>query len=344
MSIAHAPAEILRQHYSRCSRERFTVRPVNAAGVNSRNWLVHLNDEATPRFILKKKISHDASLPEQWQSYLREYVLATRKTDLLPKLLPADDGELFVTDGDTLVRLFEYRVGGAFPGSSAALRAAGSALAQLHLAIRHRAFNATSKLYLNLPAMEIAAALKSAKGDWAEVEFGRAAIQWLTQEAPALYAEIGFIESQTHFQRQPVHHDFTPHNSLFEGDCVAAVLDPDSLVSDFQMQAVAFAASRFSPEKPAWDFLAGYHSVIPLAAGEARLFPAFVRREAVRRVNWILRTNLLQGRDCWRSDVSKHLRNIERTRAWDSEFALADDALSKKLTGGSSAATQSGTA
>jgi Ser/Thr protein kinase RdoA (MazF antagonist) len=333
MSIAHAPTEILRQHFSRCTRERFTVRPVNAAEVNSRNWLVHLNNEAAPRFILKKKISHDAGLPKQWQSYLREYVLATQKTDLLPKLLPADNGELFVPDGDTLFRLFEYRVGGDFPKTSAALRDAGSALAQVHLAIRSSSFAETSNLYKNLSTTEAAAALKSVKNNWAEVEFGQIAFQWLTQQAPELYTEMEFVESQTQLPRQPVHHDFVPHNSLFEGDRVAAVLDPDSLVVDFPMQAVAFAASRFSPERPPWDFLAGYHSVIPLTAIEVRLFPAFVRREAVRRINWILRTNLLQGRDCWRSDMSKHLRNIERTHVWDSEFALADGLLSKKLNG-----------
>jgi Ser/Thr protein kinase RdoA (MazF antagonist) len=333
MSLTHAPAEILRQHYSRCRQEKLTVRPVNAAEINSRNWLVHLNDEATPRFILKKKISHDPSLPEHWRSSLREYVQAAQETDLLPKLLTADHGELFVSDGDTFIRLFEYRDGGAFPETRAALRAAGSALAQVHLAIRSCSFAETSNLYHNLSAAEMAAALKSARDDWGDVEFGRTTIQWLTQQAPALYAEIDSIESRADLPQQAVHHDFTPHNSLFEGDRVVAVLDPDSLVIDFQMQAVAFAASRFSPGQPSWDFLAGYHAVLPLSAPELRLFTAFVRREAVRRINWILRTNLLQGRDCWRVDVPKHLRNIERARAWDSEFALSDDALLKKLTG-----------
>jgi Ser/Thr protein kinase RdoA (MazF antagonist) len=330
MSRSRVPVEILRRHYSRLGQERSTALPVNAAEINSHNWFVHFGDDPVPRFVLKIKEVEDASLCPEWESAVRSYITASSKVDLLPRLLPTDQGEFFAWDDGALIRLSEYRSGTSFVDSADALRSGGVALARVHRALEGGRARATSPLYVNLSDAEKSVARAQVQDGGDKSEFVREAFRWLTEEAPALYAELDALEPKAG-PRGPVHHDFAPQNVLWKGKEVAAVLDPDSLVVDFQMQAVAFAASRFSPKSVAWDFLAGYHAVIPLELFELRLFPAFVRREAIRRLNWILRVNLILQRDCWRSDFSKHARNIEMSRRWDSEFAVTDEALRKQL-------------
>jgi Ser/Thr protein kinase RdoA (MazF antagonist) len=331
MSLSNLPAEVLRKHYSHTCPGPIVLRPVRAAEVNSHNWFVHLNDETAPRFVLKKKGGPDKISIQQWQNTVCEYSRATAKTKLLPKLLPADHGELFVEEEGAFFRLMEFRSGNLFAGLRTELRSCGEALGEINLAIRNSSLGDSSPLYKNLSPAEQTSVLKHPQKNMGPGDFGWDAIAWVAKEAPARYAEIEFIESQTNLPRHPVHHDFMPQNLLFQDNRVTAVLDPDSLVVDFQMHAVTFAASRLSPEKLGWDFLAGYHSVIPLTVAELRLLPAFIRREAVRRINWILRVNFLLGGNAWRMDLYKHRHNIDSANAWEAEFAMSDDQLLEKI-------------
>ncbi len=331
MSLYFPPIHLLRKHYSRLCPERSTLQPVSGAEINSRNWFVHLNNETVPRFVLKKKTSPDKDLVDRLPVTVCEYSIAAKKNQLLPKLLSADNGQLFVFDDGAFFRLTEFREGEKFSGTTAELRACGTALAQVHLALENCTFGENSDLYTNLSEVEKSTVLKCDGKDFGPGDFGQRAIEWLECESPARYAEIELIESQSDLPRQPVHHDFMPQNLLFKDQQVVAVLDPDSLVIDFELHAIAFAASRLSPEKVPWEFLASYHSVVPLTPKELRLLPAFVRREAVRRINWIFRVNFLMGQDSWRTDFFKHLRNIEITYAWEAEFALSDQELLRKI-------------
>lgn len=274
MSAEADPAAVLRAHYARACPQPFLLEPVDAAEVNSRNWIVSVNGEK--RFVLKR--GADSKVAERYAEF-------SSRTALLPPLVPAADGKPCARVEGQAFRLMEYREGHAFPGSEAALEQAARALAQLHLALRD--------VPGSLPFSDRYLPLEQISGPIGE------------EELRGWYAEMQMIESRSDLPLGWVHHDYHPGNVLFRGDRVSAILDMDSLGTDFRMQAVAFAASRFAGADPPRTrrFLAAYGALDPLTAAELQRYPAFVRREALRRINWILRA----GGDAWRGDLDKHL-------------------------------------
>lgn len=262
--MSREAATVLREHYAR-SCPQFALEAAEGAAINSRNWIVRVDGK--PRFVLKQGACGQVT---------RLYVEFARLCPLLPPLVPSDKGAVCV-QGEW--RLMQYR-----PGRSGTNpEAAGKALAQLQRAIREVPGEIRpSGNYDFLAGKELAAASER------------------FPELPRWYAEIRKLESSPGLKRGWVHHDYHPRNVLFDGDEVSAILDMDSLVTDFRMQAVAFAAHRFG-DSPA--FIDAYHAVDPLTAAERESADAFARREAVRRINWILRDP--SGK--WDKDLDKHL-------------------------------------
>jgi len=252
------PAAVLRAHFGHACPEPFSLEPVGATQINSRNWIVHRGGK--PRFVLKRGPLH---------GIVDFYGEFSRRTLLLPSMVA------FARQGNELFRLIEFREGQPWPGGGVE---AARALAQLHLALRD--------VPGELPFSERYAPLRQA------AQFMR--------ELPGWYREIEALEALPELPRGWIHHDYHPDNVLFSGGRVTAILDMDSLITDFRMQAVAFAASRFGD---AGRFLAAYREIDPLTATEVKSYAGFVRREAVRRISWILR----EGGNAWRGDLEKHL-------------------------------------
>ena len=258
MTDGSDPAAVLRAHFGHACPEPFSLEPVRAAQINSRNWIVHR--EGKPRFVLKCG---------PLQGIVDFYGEFSRRTPLLPPMIA------YARKGNELFRLIEFREGRPWPGGGVE---AARALAQLHLALRD--------VPGELPFSERYAPLPQAAKQ--------------RPELPRWYREIEALETLSELPRGWVHHDCHPGNVLFSGGRVTAILDMDSLGTDFRMQAVAFAASRFGD---AGSFLAAYREIDPLTATEVKSYQGFVRREAVRRINWILR----EGGEAWRGDLEKHL-------------------------------------
>lgn len=261
MTDGSDPAAVLRAHFGLDCPEPFSLEPVRAAQINSRNWIVHR--EGKPRFVLK------LGPPQGIVDFYGEF---SRRSPLLPPMVAC------ARQGDELFRLIEFREGQPSPGSGVE---AARALAQLHLALRD--------VPGELPFSERYAPLRDAAQ--------------LLQELPGWYREIDALEALPGLPRGWVHYDCHPGNVLFSGGRVTAILDMDSLGTDFRMQAVAFAASRFGDTA---GFIEAYAAIDPLTATELRSYAAFVRREAVRRINWILSA----GGDAWRGDLEKHLATL----------------------------------
>jgi hypothetical protein len=252
------PAAVLRAHFGHACPEPFSLEPVRAAQINSRNWIVRRDGK--PRFVLKCG---------PLQGIVDFYGEFSRHTPLLPAMIA------FARQGSELFRLIEFREGQHWPGGGVE---AARALAQLHLALRD--------VPGELPFSERYAPLPQAAKQ--------------RPELPGWYREIEALEALPELPRGWIHHDYHPDNVLFSGGRVTAILDMDSLITDFRMQAVAFGASRFGD---AAGFIEAYAAIDPLTATELRSHAAFVRREAVRRINWILR----EGGNAWRGDLEKHL-------------------------------------
>ena len=268
MSGGADPVGVLRTHFRQAVPEPFTLEPVDAAEINSRNWIVALGGK--PRFVLKRGPYH---------GIVEFYGEFSRKTPLLPPMAA------FAREKDELFRLIEYREGRAAPGNATE---AARALAQLHLALRDvPGALPFSERYLPLQKVP-------------DLVSGKSMRAW--------NAEIEALEALPGLPRGWVHHDYHPGNALFQGAKVSAILDMDSIGTDFRMQAVAFGASRFGD---AHRFLDAYHAVDPLTGAERRSYGAFVRREAVRRINWILRDES----GAWRGELAKHLETIRKSHA-----------------------------
>lgn len=304
------PADILHQFYTKRCSGAFMLEAAKGGGINSVNYLVRLeNATAAPRYVLKGEALAEKQSPGDWQKRLERQKQVAELEPLAPQLIPADNGETGIVHAGWLWRLLAYRDGHPFPGTLGAVQSAAQGLASLHAHIRNLpGTGAISSRYDHLNKGELQQIREALNGAVGKTDFGRGALDLLENILPAITREVQTLEADASLPRGWVHRDFHPANALFSGDQLTAILDLDSLATDFRMQAAAFACSRFCSGHPPANiqqFLAAYAAIDPLTPHELTLYPRFVQREALRRINWILRVNLLEERDLWRGDLGK---------------------------------------
>jgi hypothetical protein len=151
-------------------------------------------------------------------------------------------------------------------------------------ALHDRDGNLTSQERVSVNNWLIAHRLDTPVEDWCDIQ---EALRWLV-----------FWYTEWSDLRKPepviVHYDLHPGNIIIADNVV--FLDP-TLAYGYELQALSFAASRFSTEPE--RFMA--------AMGITGDWKPWARREAVCRVNWILRQNYIMGYNAWRGDLKKHL-------------------------------------
>jgi Ser/Thr protein kinase RdoA (MazF antagonist) len=253
---------------------------------------------------------------------------------LAPATIPADLGALGLEQAGKGWRLLEFRAGEVFSGSQSELISAAQGLAQLHTHIRSLpGASHVSSLYDHLSADESAVVFQALAGQLGNTPFGQLVKHLLTTTLPPVTAAVEEVERSSSLPVDWVHRDFHPGNVIFAQGRLTAILDLDSLATDFRMQAVAFAASRFAGYdlEKLWAFLAAYHAIDPLTAMELKSVPNFIRREALRRLNWIIRVNVLQEQNLWREDLEKQASILDKAKQLDTPFDQAHGALLKTI-------------
>jgi len=328
------PTDILRAHYAqRCQGELF-LEAAQGGGVNSQNYLVRLGSaDAVPRFVLKLETL--AGSATKWKDRLTFQQRVAQCEPLAPATIPADLGALGLEQAGKVWRLLEFRAGDFFSGSQPELISAAQGLAQLHTHIRSLpGTSPVSSLYNHLSADESAMVFRALDGPLGATPFGQQVKHLLTTTLPPATAAVEEIERSSSLPIDWVHRDFHPGNVLFAQGKLTAILDLDSLATDFRMQAVAFAANRFAGYdlEKLWAFLAAYHAIDPLTAMELKGVPDFIRREALRRLNWIIRVNVLQEQNLWREDLEKQAGILDKAKQLDTAFDQAHGALLKTIT------------
>lgn len=277
-----------------------------------------------PHFVLKAVAATEFT--SEWRRTLALHATVAARNRHVAPIVPTDDGGDGVCLDGVIWRLMVYLPGRPFCGSAAELCAAAESLARLHVAMRTlQGGPAVSRRYATLSASERAAVLASSAPNAEADPFWSRVRQLVGSELPRLAEEVHTIDRNPGLPVQLVHRDFHPGNVLFADGTVSGILDLDSLATDFRMQAVAFAASRFAgTEAGSFDtFIHAYHAVDPLQDQELSLAAQFIRREAVQRLHWIIRTNVLEGRDAWRHDLEKHARALGGT-GWSRKAEDAD--------------------
>jgi len=323
---------LLKDTYCHVIREPVLLSQVCAHEVNSKNYYVRCGGGSAPKFVLKEeRLANPSALGERLER-LELHAQLTAGRALVPALVPTANGRTAVTDGNCVFSMTKYCAGTTFPGTPTAVTEAGHALANLHRDLADRTLSARRRALIDdlsedegRETKERLRATRNTIGFFAELR------TFVDTDLERCRDDLAKIEGDVSLPRQLVHWDFHPSNALFEEEQVVAILDLDSLSFDFRMQAVAFAAARFCGRPNPWPFLLAYHGADPVTPGEIRWYPEFVQREAVRRINWLIRVNVLLGKDLWRSELTKHIRHIRESRSLRPQFNLQDPELMDRL-------------
>jgi len=326
-------ADILRAHYAQRCQGQLFLEAAQGGGINSQNYLVRVGSKDNePAFVLKSEFLDKS--PSDWRARLAFHQQVADREPLAPQGVLTDDGQPGKDVEGTLWRALEFRAGKPYSGSHEEALSAAKGLAQLHKNIRSLPGKKTvPALYDPLTPEESVDVLKQLNGPLESTDFGLLVKSLLTETLPPVLESIRQIDANKDLPISWVHRDFHPGNALFAQGRLTAILDLDSLATDFRMQAVAFAASRFAGNdvQRIREFLAAYHAVDPLTAPELKLVPNFIRREAVRRLNWIIRVNVLQGQDLWRGDLHKQADIVVQSHELDNAFARSEGELLKTI-------------
>lgn len=324
--------QILKDEYHHVVRQPVVLRQVSAHEVNSRNFYVCCGGMPETRFVLKQERLEAGRTLDSRHQRLALHSHLWRQGSLVPSLVSTARGEHAALRDGSVISLTEFCSGGAFPGTPAATVAAARALAKLHVELANQSLPGRRESYDNLNDDEIRAAMVVLQRDRHQSRFAADLYAFVTCQMAECYEEIAAVEADQRLPRRVVHFDFHPANAIFNSNDLVAIVDLDSLATDFRMQAVAFAASRFGNLADPWMFLAAYDQVDPLTPHEISHYAHFVRKEAVRRINWLTRANILERKNLWQSELTRHLHCVRET-ARGSQYSQQAISAGNRLAG-----------
>ena len=316
-------AHIVGQHYACLRGRQFHLWPCGGASVNSSNFFIGLDGRVDkPEFVVKaERVAGTEQHRRRLQTLSVQHQLSLRNS-LVPRVLMTADKECAILIDDWLISLTACASGHDSTSQTSRSIEAAQGLALFHRDSKSVRTNILRcRKYGLLTDDELVLVEQQLQITELQSEFVGMVREFLREFVPDCYAKIREIEARQDLPKQLVHCDFHPGNAVFSDDRLVAILDYDSLISDFRMQSVAFACSRFTSTDDYWQFLAAYHQFDCLTADEVRLFPLFVMREAVQRGNWLIHTNFFENQPLWQSEISKHLDWIVQMQELEKAFA-----------------------
>lgn len=313
---------VLCSNYAYLLEGDYNTRLLPGNHVNSRNYGVSaLSEGDSYSFVLKEEKVTDARRYEEKTAKLHFYKRLCPKSELLPGIMETEKGDVFVFKDDRLYSLHEFRQGNPYNSTKQSIVNAAKGLARLHKLLgRSKGAFQRPRCYRSLSECEIEKSIHKVTEKRNKSSFEVRILEFLRGPLREHYEDISGSIGGLGLPGTLVHFDFHPGNAIFCGNRLEAILDYDSLMNEFRMQAVAFAASRFCAPFNPWPFLAAYSEVDPLQRKELVLYPLFVRREAIKRINYLIRLNVLKQRDLWQGELSKHLFWIEKSRQLESQI------------------------
>ena len=317
---------LLRHHYEYILNDQsLFIDQVLAHEINSKNYLIRCGTpDATPSFVLKDETIRDKAFIHIRQQKVGLYVHCSSNLDILPSLLKTGDGNLCVVLENHLYVLLEFCSGGAYCYSPQAVAETARGLAKLHRLLRstRKSFSHSSRRE-DLDKAETEIIIKKLQNGNYCSSFSRQVLQLMRGDLQVYYEEYYATLEKSNLAQDLIHWDFHIANAIFRQHRLVAILDMDSIATDFRMQAVSFSCDRFAGIQGIWYFLSAYNQIDPLTTEEIHLYPLFVRREAVKRINWIIRTNVLEDRNLWRHELDKHLNIIRQSYRLNAVFTLS---------------------
>jgi homoserine kinase type II len=248
-----------------------------AAGTINSNYQV---DTSEGRFFLRVNEGKSEA-----QVRIEVAVLTHLVAQGVPSPLPkrTSQGEGFARWRDKFISVFDWLPGSHVDGSTtteAHCRAAGSALARLHLAGKSMDTSGVGEgRYSHAEIEKLFASFESNPEPSLQevVPLLRAEFAWLAQRA----------DLRSHAERSLIHADLFPDNVLMEGTRVVALLDFEqacvrSLVYDLAVAITAWCFSKALHPERAIALLSGYQEVLPLGDAALAALPVELRAAALR--------------------------------------------------------------
>ena len=287
---------------------------------------VVLKTERGPLLLKRRGVSRD----EKRHSFVHgvQAHLAARGFPL-PRLVGTQrERAASVRIGERVYELYEFVRGGAYDGTAVAARAAGQALAELHVCVAsHRArwapsgggYHGLSQLGAQIER------LPERRQTLEPAQHALLSLREAYEDASHKAAEKGLGA----WPRQVIHGDWHPGNLLFASGEVTAVVDFDSARMDVRVMDLASGALQFSllrggPDPSAWpaeldverfaSFCAGYDGVVGcrISVGEIEALPwLMIESLIVEAVAPVAATGSFA-----RIEGGAFLRMIDRKVAW----------------------------
>jgi len=285
--------------------------------ITSQNYVISTlsGKEEKEQFLLKIRPRYDDAVLKR----LRIVDECFREGIKVAQIIKSQGGALYVTKENFLLVVFKFYSGETGNFTAEEIFSAGENLARLNKRLGQvKDVFKRSDLYCDLSAKELGKIeqMIDVKDSFTEK------VAPLGEKLPHLYRAVnGKLASQENTP-QLVHLDYHPDNVLFRDQVVEAILDYDFIVTAPKLQSLAFACDRFSKDLGGMmKFIEGYQKVDEtLSPKSLELVPSYVRREALSRINYILRSYFLHRDDEWNFELDKHLMVLDKMDRIESKF------------------------
>ena len=275
-------------------------------GINSANLLVIVeNGKASQRYVIKSTARGKAD--SLGRSMAIQHFCHERNAPV-PATIPGHNGELVSLDGDKAYVLQEYCGGQPMRGTRSEIEDVARALARVNLVLsQYTGGISDPSPYADLTTDELEAVVTRDSPD-TPTEFTSKAMG-IVGDLSGAYREYDSIAASGDLPVHPTHLDCHPMNTVFSADHRVVVLDFGHVQRVPRMLSAAFACHRFTGFDAGWvgAFINAYHSIDSLSPMEVERYPLFVAREAIRRVNYILRSHFFGGDTSWDFDFGKQI-------------------------------------
>ena len=274
--------QVLKEHYSMLD---VSIKQGNGHNINSQNYIVTSNDK---KYYLKTQDLKATKIKQ-----IEAMDICYQYDMLVPEIIKTTEDSLFITRNNILFFLTKFYDGTFCSFNSKEIYSAGEQLTILNNRLKstHIVLERT-RLYDNLTEEQ----LNDIKQQTDDKK-----VLMLCEKLPILYKKISKENNI-----QLVHLDYNLQNVLFKNNEVQVILDYGSIITESLTQSIAFGCDRFSRSKT--NMLTFLRGCIDNGFSENQLscIPEYTIKEAVSRINYILRTNT------WSFDIDKHIKIIDR--------------------------------
>ncbi len=272
---------------------------------NSKNFVISLSNRKS--FVLKESVVNER---------IRKGIEMLEKCFLsgirVPETIRTKDGLLWVEINNRIYSLYRFYEGKQFSGSAEQVCDAARHLALLHKFLKRQNIrikpNPMYDFLDNNEIRNIESKIKNAEFDLK--------VRRLLKDLHEFYENANKDVAGLKFPRQLIHGDFIPENTLFRNGELLVFFDFGSIYFSERIADVAFSCHRFARVMPDMEkcmkmFLDSYSTENHLYRKEIRAVPFFIKREVVRRINYILRSHFFENKKEWDFELDKHINILK---------------------------------